>query len=198
MSVDTPEENRHKKLRYDRELKPFQDFIQEYYQESNETVFRSTLTTPPSEDDSFPQSKRESSERGSALEWELTPAEVDEMSHGEKKEYVADHSLSVFVSMAKCKANVANITRHISRKFSREEAEVYLKDKRGVYIVEMEIDGSIGLIERKADKKGHKNLLLYEDVSIEETIVNTYGPYELDDFLRPDGNNKKKSEDGDK
>lgn len=183
------EETKHKKLRYDTELSPFSDYIYDHYHESCETVFRSTLSTPPTEADSTPQLKRNISERIEELDWEFTEEDVAEMSDKEKGEYIGERALSVFVSLSKCEANVVNIVRHIAKKYSYEEATTYLKDKRGPFIVELELTEEAGLVEKHYDKKGHKNLLPYDGVFIDKFIVKTYGPLDIDNIIKSNNDN---------
>lgn len=191
------EETKPKRLRYENELSPFMDFIKAHYHESCETVFRSTLTKPPTEADSTPQLKRDIKDRVEELDLQITEEDVAEMSEKEKGEYVSERALSVFKSLPKCEANVINLINHIAKKFSYEEAATYLNDRRGAFIVELALTEEAGLIEQRFDKKGHKNLLPYDDVLIDKYIVNTFGPLHIDNILKSNNRGEAKN-DGDK
>ena len=191
------EETRHKRLRYETELSPFMEYIKAHYHESSETVFRSTLSSPPTEADSKPQLKRVIDEHLDELDWQITEEDVAEMSEKEKCDYVSERALSVFNSLSKCKANVINLITHIAKKYSYNEAATYLNERRGAFIVELALTEEAGLIEKRYDKKGHQNFLPYDGVLIDKFIVNTYGPLDIDDILKPDDTVKIK-DDGDK
>ena len=171
------------RLTYSEELLPMADYIAAHYDESDQTVYRSVLSVPPGIIDSTPQSKRDIPERGEELILTLTDEEVASMSDEDKKEYVANLAISVFKSLPKCQANIKSLVKHIARKYSYEEAEKYLKDSRGPFIVKIQLDESIGLLEKRFDKKGHGNLLMYEGKRIDDYIVEVYDPLDMKDLL---------------
>lgn len=149
-------------LKYEKELLPFMEVIETMYVETSEEdiVFRSTLTDPPTLKDSTPQSKRENDE---GVEEEViipTKEEVDSLNENEKKDFVGDRAISVFKSREKCLKDIKNIVNHVADKYSLEEAEAYLNEKRGPFMVKLQLSQEVGLIEREFNKQGHKNVLL--------------------------------------
>lgn len=170
-------------LKYNAELQPLSDYIQASYSESTVCVFRSVISVPPTEVDATPQSKRLVPERGDELDLPLTQEDVEEMTEAEKKEFVADLAISVFVSKEKAEKNVINMVRHIAKASSHNEAKVYLEEKRGAYIVKVQLSPEVGMLENRFNKKGHANLLLYEDVDIKDHIVEVYSPMRFEDIV---------------
>ncbi len=173
-----------RKLRYEAELNPFMDFIEANYSESSLCVFRSTLSDPPTEKDSTPQSKRSETERGEELELTLTKEDVEGMTDDEKKLYVGSLAISVFRSEEKAQKNVFDMVKHIAKNFSPDEALAYLQDKRGPYIVKLQLSPDVGLLENRFNKKGHANLLLYEGVDISEQIIEILPPIKFEDIIQ--------------
>lgn len=188
-------ENDRKKLRYEKELSPFSDYIDTHYSESDLTVFRNTLTNPPSPDDSIPQIKRDMEGHSSELELEFTEEEVAEMTEQDKKDFVAERAISVFKTAEKCRASVKDIVRHIFRKSSYDEALFYLQNRRGPYIEEIKLTEDVGLLECRFNKKGHANLLLYEGVDIRDYTVRMADYVGIDELLPPAEKERKENED---
>ena len=172
-----------RKLKYESELNPLIDFIQTEYCESSLCVFRSVLSVPPTEIDSTPQSKRLLDFRPEEFDLQLAKEDVDLMTDGEKREYVGNLAISVFKSKEKAEKNVKDFVRHIARSYSQEEAKVYLEERRGPYVVQLQLSSDVGLLERKFNKKGHANLLLYEDVDIKDHIVEVYPPIRFEEII---------------
>ena len=176
------EDNR-KKLKYESELDPFMDFIQTEYCESTLCVFRSVLSVPPTEIDSTPQSKRLLDFIPNEFDLQLTKEEVKLMTDGERREYVGNLAISVFKSKDKAQKNVREFVKHIAKSYSHEEAKVYLEERRGPYVVQLQLSPDVGLLEKKFNKKGHANLLLYEDVDIKDHIVEYYPPIRFEEII---------------
>ncbi len=173
-----------KKLRYEAELNPFTDFIEANYCESSQCVFRSTISDPPSEKDSIPQSKRTDIDRALELDMPFSQDEVEEMTDDEKREYVGSLAISVFRSKEKAQKNVIDMIRHIAKNFSQEEAMIYLQERRGPYLAKIQLSPDVGLLEKKFNKKGHANLLLYEGVDIKNYVQETYDPIRFEDIAK--------------
>lgn len=172
-----------RKLKYESELNPFMDFIQSEYCESSLCVFRSVLSIPPTEIDSTPQSKRLLDFRTDELDIQLSKEDVDLMTDEERKEYVGNLAISVFKSSDKAQKNVREFVRHIAKSYSNEEAKAYLEERRGPYVVRLQLSPEVGLLEKKFNKKGHANLLLYEDVHIKDHIVEVYPPLRFSEIV---------------
>lgn len=172
-----------RKLKYESELNPFMDFIQSEYCESSLCVFRSVLSIPPTEIDSTPQSKRLLDFRTDELDIQLSKEDVDLMTDEERKEYVGNLAISVFKSSDKAQKNVREFVRHIAKSYSNEEAKAYLEERRGPYVVRLQLSPEVGLLEKKFNKKGHANLLLYEDVDIKDHIVEVYPPLRFSEIV---------------
>lgn len=62
-----------------------------------------------------------------------------------------------------------------------------MKEKRGPYIAEIQLTNEIGLIEKRYNKKGHANILLYEDADLDAQILNVYRPFDINDLLKENG-----------
>ena len=172
-----------RKLKYEAELNPLMDFIQMEYCESSLCVFRSVLSVPPTEIDSTPQSKRLMEFRPEELDLTLTKEEVDLMTDDEKKEYVGNLAISVFKSKEKAEKNVKDFVKHIAKSYSQEEAKAYLEERRGSYLAMLQLSPDIGLLEKKFNKRGHANLLIYEDVDISDYIVEIYPPLRFEEIV---------------
>lgn len=175
-------------LKYGEELHPFMEVIDAIYVETSEDdiVFRSTLTDPPTLKDSTPQSKRENDEGFEEEAIILTEEEVVCLTEKEKKDFVGDRAISVFKSREKCLKDIRAIVNYIADKYSSEEAEAYLNEKRGPFMVKLKLSEEVGLIERKFNKKGHKNVLLNEGVVINDYVIETYPSMELGELLNND------------
>ncbi len=172
-----------RKLRYEAELNPLMDYIEANYCESSLCVFRSTISSPPTEKDSTPQSKRDEAGKGQDLDMILTQEEVELMTDKDKKEYVGNLAISVFNSKEKAEKSAIDFVRHVA-KFSYEEAEVYLNERRGAFIVKMQLSPDVGLLENRFNKKGHANLLLYEGVDIKNLIEETFPALKIEDIIQ--------------
>lgn len=177
-------------LRYEKELAPLRDVIYQDYHESEDMVFRNILSVPSTIKDITPQSKRVAPEVDELIV-ELTEEDIKDMSLKEKREYIADRTLSVYNSLENCLAETAFWVRRIRDRYSIEDAEIYLKEKRGAYIAEIQLNKEIGLIETHYNKKGHANVLLYEGGDLGTNIVRIHGPFTLAELLKDsdaDGN----------
>ena len=172
-----------RKLKYESELNPLMDFIQTEYCESSLCVFRSVLSVPSTEIDSTPQSKRLMEFRAEELDFQLTKEDVDIMTDEEKKEYVGNLAISVFKSKEKAEKNVKDFVKHIAKSYSQEEAKAYLEERRGRYVAMLQLSPDIGLLEKNFNKRGHANLLLYEDVDINSHIVEIYPPLRFEEIV---------------
>ena len=102
----------------------------------------------------------------------------------EKKEYVGNLAISVFKSKEKAEKNVKDFVKHIAKSYSHEEAKVYLEERRGPYVAMLRLSPDIGLLENKFNKRGHANLLLYEDVDISDYVVEIYPPLRFEEIVR--------------
>ncbi len=175
-------------LMYEEELLPFMEVIDAAYIQttSSDIVFRSTLTDPPTIIDSTPQSKRGDEERMEEEKMIFTSEEVSLLTDEEKKSYVGERAISVFKSREKCLKDIKNIVNRIAENYSLEEAEAYLNEKRGPFIVKLKFSDKVGLIQRKFNKKGHKNVLLNEGESIDSYIVETYPSVDIVALLEED------------
>lgn len=182
-------EDKNKILQYERELFLLKDVIYDHYQESDDVVFRNLLSDPSTIKDLTPQSKRVP-EESEELIMELTEEDVKDMTLKEKQDYIADRTLSVYNSYENCIKDVAFWVKRIHDKYSKEEAEVYLKEKRGPYVAEIQLNKEIGLLEKRYNKKGHANMLLYADTDWETNIIRKYGPFTINDFLKEFGDEK--------
>ena len=170
-------------LRYEQELSLLKDVIYEDYGESEDIVFRNLLTIPSTIKDITPQSKR-IPEETQELSIELTEDDVKEMTLKEKREYIADRTLSVYNSYENCFNDVAFWIKRIQEKYSKEEAEIYLKEKRGPFIAEIRLRQDMGLLEKRYNKKGHANMLMYEGSDFDSHITKIYGPFSINDLLK--------------
>ena len=172
-------------LKYEEELLPFMDVIDAMYVETSEddVVFRSTLTDPPTKKDSTPQSKRMSDNGVEEEAIILTKEEADSLTEKEKRSFVGDLAISVFETREKCLKDIRNIVNHIAAKYSLDEAEAYLNEKRGPFMVKLKLSREVGLIEKEFNKKGHKNVLLNEGEFINDYVIETYPPMKLRDLL---------------
>lgn len=172
-------------LKYEKELLPFQGVIEAKYVETSEddVVFRSTLTDPPTLKDSTPQSKRENEEGVEEEDIILTAEEVDSLTEKEKEDYVGSRAISVYESIEKCFEGLKSIVNHIAKKYSLEESETYLYEKRGPYIVKLQLAPQVGLIEKEFNNKGHKNVLLNEGEVINDYVIETFPSIELRELL---------------
>lgn len=177
--------NRIKPLRYEAELISFIETIEAYYRiaSSEDVVFRSTLTDPPTLKDSIPQSKRENEDGIEEEEIILSEEEIAALTEGEKKEFVGSRGLSVYKSYEKCIADIKFWINRIAGNYSREEAEAYLNERRGPFMVKLQLSAEAGLIEKKFNKKGHKNVLLNEGELIDNYIIATYAPLSIEELL---------------
>ena len=177
-------------LKYEEELAPFRETIEAVYikTSSSDVVFRNILTLPPTILDSTPQSKRRSEDSPIEETIILSSEEVEEMKESEKKEYIGKLAISVFTSYQKCYDNAQNIVNRIAKKYSYEEAETFLYERLGCHIVKLQFDESVGLIQKEPNKKGHKNVLLNEEVEISSFIKETYEPLNIDDLLISEDN----------
>ncbi|MDE6793659.1 MAG: hypothetical protein K2J48_11325 [Muribaculaceae bacterium] len=183
---DTSKDKR--SLKYEAELFPLWDTIEASYTQtsSSDVVFRNILSLPPTLLDSTPQSKRKNEEDVEEEPLLLSAEEVAEMTDGEKKSYIGERAISVFNSYKKCVANSRFWINRIAENYSLEEAEIFLSNKLGVYIVELHLGPEVGLIEKKANKKGHRNMLLNEEIDISTYIVKTYPVLTIENLLNDD------------
>lgn len=175
-------------LKYIDELLPFKEIIETYYIETSpeDIVYRSTLTDPPTIIDSTPQSKRDNSQGVKIEPIILTDEEVEMLTIPERKEFVGDLGLSVYKSRELCLKDIKYWVNRIARNYSLEEAEEYLNSKRGPFMVKLQLTSATGLIQKKFNKKGHKNVLLNEGELIDYYIQETYPEANIEDLLEED------------
>lgn len=174
--------DKNKLLRYEQELNLLKDVIYEHYQESEDVVYRNLLSIPSTIIDHTPQSKR-LPDAVEPLIMELTEEDVADMTIKEKKEYIADRTLSVYNSFENCFKDLRFWVNRIKERYSQEEAEIYLNEKRGPFIAEIQLNKEMGLIEKSFNKKGHANMLMYDESDFDSNIKKIYGPFKISDLL---------------
>lgn len=176
------------KLKYLDELLPFKEIIEADYIETTpeDIVFRSTLTDPPTLIDSTPQSKRDNPQGVPNETIILTEEEVKMLTIPERKEFVGALGISVYRTRELCLKDIKYWVNRIAREYSVEEAKEYLSSKRGPFMVKLQLTSGTGLIRKKFNKKGHKNVLLNEGEAIDKYIKETYPKTSIEELLDGD------------
>lgn len=165
-----------RRFKYEEELKPFKPFIYDKYKAFNGTVYRNFLTSPPTEKDATPQSKRVDSGQPEKDSIQISSDEVGAMSERDKSKIVGKYGLSVYRTLEECVSSTLYWVDKIRMNYSLSEARTYLYKKRGPLIFPFEITEEMGMIEAVFDKTGHANFLPYEDVDINEAVIMTDPP----------------------
>lgn len=175
-------------LKYLDELNPFKEIIEADYIKTSpdDIVYRSTLTDPPTIIDSTPQSKRSDPLGVRKEPIILTDEEVEMLTLPERKEFVGLLGISVYKSRELCLKDIKYWVNRIARNYSIEEAEAYLYSKRGPFMVKLKLSSATGLIQKKFNKKGHKNVLLNEGEVIDFYIQETYPESNIEDLFEED------------
>lgn len=170
-------------LRYEADLAPVRSYIDDNFEESTETVFRCNITDPPTDKDNTPQLKRDYNSKGEELDIDYSAEDFLELSEDEIKSYVGERALSVYVSKEKCEKALKRQVISRYKNSNYDEAKQYLEERRGAYIVKLQLVGNAGLLEKRKNKHGHKNFLNYEGVDINDYIVETYRPIDISDII---------------
>lgn len=158
-----------RKLRYSDFLEPFEEYIKRNFKELDSPAFRTYCTLPGTELDLTPQRMRRNPDRPKKLPPIMSYEEVNTLTEIQKKRFVETLALSVNDSPEAAIESAMRTYRSLMEKGKPKDEIERWKKERGNIVVELNVKHKLGLISEFTNH--HANLLLYEDVKIEETIL---------------------------
>ena len=158
-------------LRYSDVLSQFGDVIgKEFKFDFDEMyVYRTSLTTPPTDIDTLPKHRRDELTMGKPYEFEYTPEEIAEMDYEEKKGLVTKEGMSVHQTLSKAISEAKRAYRKQKERLGEEAGERFIVE-RGSFIMRLRINNKVGLISDFHRTTKHANVLLKEGVTIEDIL----------------------------